>query len=123
MAGEAWVEQGVSETGPVCAKVPLQEGGLQGGEDGEASGDPGAEGRQRPGRRVPGTARPVLRSQGRSPLVSVQEWEEAAGAGAQSVPGSQGGRGGLSGHPEDLTFPLSVSQTSQVFTRPFRLRG
>ena len=32
-------------------------------------------------------------------------------------------RGGLSGHPEDLTFPLSVSQTSQVFTRPFRLRG
>ena len=57
------------------------------------------------------------------PGTSVQEREETTGAGAQGVPGSQGGRGGLRGHPEDLTFPLSVSRTSQVFTRAFRLRG
>lgn len=54
--------------------------------------------------------------------MSVQEREETTGAGAQGVPGSQGGHGGLRGHPEDLTFPLSVSRTSQVFTRPFRLQ-
>lgn len=34
-----------------------------------------------------------------------------------------GRSGGLSCHPEGLAFPLSVSRTSQVFTRPFGLRG
>lgn len=69
-------------------KVPLQEEGAAGRRWG-GGGDPGQRGDRGPGGGFLARHSPVLRSQGRSPWGVCRSGRRAAGAGAQSVPGSQ----------------------------------
>ena len=93
------------------------------GRDPREAGREGTEG-GRSGRRVPGSgpaSAKVLRQ--KCAQCVCRTGRRPVGLGQSECQGSWGGFGGLMGHWEELAFPLSVSQNSQVFTRSLWLLG